>query len=139
MTPLEMMDNWLQTFPLWDCGKLTVDCTDGIPGNAGLFPRGVTEISRRQDVTGRIRSVNRMVFTLLTVRPAGQDNRDNAQWLLALQQWIRQECARGNAPQFGDDAGAQRIWAEQGKLRKATQTGTAHYGVTVTVEFLKYD
>ena len=139
MTALELMESWLKQFPLWDCNSLTMDYTDGRPGCAGLFPQGMTEISRKQDVTGRIRSVNRLVFTLLNVRPVGVDNRENAQWLLALQEWIRQECARGNAPQFGDDAIFQRIWAEQGKLRKATQTGTAHYGVTLTVEFLKYE
>ena len=135
MTPLELMENWLRQFPQWDCGKVYIDSTDGIPGNAGLFPKGLTEVSRKQDVTGRTTSVCRITFDLIFVRAEEQEK--NALWLLELQQWIQQES--GNAPQFGDDAQSQRIWAQQGNLRKAKQTGTVHYGVTLTVEFIKYD
>ena len=137
MTPLEMMENWLRQFPRWENGTVWIDSTDGIPGNTGLFPQGITEVSRKEDVTGRTQSLCRMVFDLVFVRAGEQDGKENAQWLLQLQEWIRQESA--NAPEFGDDARSQRIWAQQGKLRKVYQTGTAHYGVTVTVEFLKYD
>ena len=46
---LETMQAWLQTFPKGE-GVLQLDYADSIPGNTGLCPKGMTEISSREDV-----------------------------------------------------------------------------------------
>ena len=135
MTALEKMKNWLTSFPLWSEKQLPVDNSDGIPEHCGLFCRGVEEISRRQDVLGNTQILSRLRFTLCRTAANSADNTDNANWLLALQAWIRQQSALGLAPVFGDLPHGERIWAENGKLRDASQAGTARYTADITVEF----
>ena len=44
---LDVMKAWLETYPQWE-GTLQFDYADSVPGNAGLYPRGITELSRRE-------------------------------------------------------------------------------------------
>lgn len=138
MTALEKMTAWLQTFPLWKEERLYVDYLDAVPGNAGLYPGGVEELVRREDVLGNVTVHNRLLFVLYRLTPGQQDNRENSAWLLQLQNWVQQQSASGLAPCFGDDPKQERICAQRGKLQAATHTGTGKYAVTITADYVKH-
>lgn len=133
MTELEKVSQWLQTFPEWT-GSLTVDYADAVPGNTGLYPKGMTELSRREDVLGNVRVRCQYAFCL---RRVAAPDIENAQWLLSLQQWVQQQAIRGLAPVFGDEPHEERIRAFDGKLQQRAQVGSEHYTVMLTVEFTK--
>lgn len=137
MTHLEKMHQWLQTFPLWGDQPLTVDHTDPVPGRCGLYAVGQEEISRHQDVVGNVRVRNRCTYILKRVTTGQQNSMENAQWLMALQQWLQEQSYAGLAPVFGDEPAAEQIRGEKGRLQDTRQTGTGVYTVTVTVEFTK--
>lgn len=137
MTVLETMTGWLKTFPLWDGETLYIDCLDGVPGNAGLYPEGLEEVARRTDVLGNVTVENRLHFVLYRVTHGQQDNPRCSAWLLEFQKWVQQQSAAGLTPKFGDVPERERIWAEAGKLKSANQTGTARYTVNLTVQFVK--
>ena len=132
---LEKAVAWLKKCPMWG-ERLTVDYTDGLPGSVGLFPLGVEEISRREDVAGGVSTHCRCVFHLDRVTEGQQDNTENARWLLAFQDWVRQQSLAGLAPVFGHEPAREHIRAEKGRLHKASQTGTAIYRVVLTAEFV---
>lgn len=134
MTVLEKLKNWLQSFPLWE-DTLQIDAVSALPGSSGLFPQGITEISRKTDILGNVTTENKMQFVLYRVAPHQPE--DNSSFLLALQNWIQQQSACGLAPQFGDDATRERVLAEQGKLHAVPQASTGKYGVNLTVEYIK--
>lgn len=132
MTALEKMKSWLQSFPMWE-DTLQIDTVSA--GCCGLFPRGVTEVSRKTDILGNVTAVNKLQFVLYRV--AANLPEENSNWLLALQDWIQQQSACGQAPRFGDDPTREKILAEQGKLHSVPQASTGKYGVTLTVEYIK--
>ena len=132
---LEKMKQWLMSCPLWE-GRLFVDCHDGRPGSAGLYPAGVEQVQRREDVLGNVTAVYRCHFDLLRVTTGQQDNTQNAHWLLEFQNWVHQQCCQGLAPKFGDEPAREQIRAEKGRLKSAPQTGTGIYTVHLTAEFV---
>ena len=134
MTILEELKNWLKSGPLWE-DTLEIDTVSALPGSSGLFPRGITEISRKTDILGNVTTENKMQFVLYRVTPHPPE--DNSRFLLALQEWIQQQSACGLAPRFGDDYSRERIRAEQGKLHAVPQASTGKYGVNITVEYIK--
>ncbi len=138
MTVLEKLRQWLMTFPQWDGNRMEIDYTDGVPGHTGLYPTGLQELRRREDVLGNITADCRYVFSLYRLTHGQQDNEENAQWLLALQDWVQAQSAAGLAPTFGDVPAGERLRAENGRLKSADQTGTAVYAVTLTAEFTKH-
>lgn len=133
---LEKMIAWLKTCPVCE-GTLYVDYTDGVPGSAGLYPAGVEEISRREDVLGNVQVWYKAHFELHRITAGQQDNTENAAWLLQFQDWVRQQCRAGLAPTFGDEPAREHIRAEKGKLKTASQTGTGIYTVQLTAEYTK--
>lgn len=137
MTALEIMKNWLRSFPLWNGQEVYIDYTDGLPEHCGLYCRGLEEISRREDVLGGVETVNRAHFVLYRLGDYGQDNTPHANWLLQLQAWMQQQSAQGLAPVFGDVPQRERIWAQNGRLQNVQQTGTARYTAVITAEFIK--
>ena len=80
---LESLRQFLQGFP--GLGELAVDFTQDGPGNAGLFPVGITEVDRRTDLLGNIQVTYEGLFTLYKRQELGQDG---AQWLLDLECWL---------------------------------------------------
>lgn len=137
MNHLEMLRQWLLTYPNWgESGPLYVDYTDCVPG-AGLFPAGLEELSRQEDVLGNVTVKCRYHFALYRVSAAQEDRAGEAQWLLGFQQWVQQQSVAGLAPQFGDVPGAERLRAQKGKLKEASQTGLATYVVTLIADFTK--
>lgn len=139
MTDLEKVRQWLLGYPEWDAGGLLyIDYTDAVPGNAGLYPNGLEELSRQEDVMGIVRVQNRYHFALYRVVSQQEDNAANAAWLLDFQNWVQRQCAAGLAPTFGDEPARERIRAQKGKLKEVSQTGTGTYVVTLTADFVKY-
>lgn len=131
---LEKMRQWLETFPGWE-GTLQLDYVDAVPDSTGLYPRGLTELSRREDVLGNLTVRCRCDFLLR--RTAGQ-SAENAQWLLDFQSWVMEQDRLGLAPAFGDVPGTQQLRASEGRLDSHKQVGSALYTVQLSVEFTKF-
>ena len=129
MEQIKTLEDLLRTFPLWDAPGLQIDGTEPSPGACGLFPLGMEELSRREDVTGGIRQRLRQQFVLRRVFPRGAKA---AAWLLRLQDWLPRKAQ--NLPGFGSDC---VIRAQKGRLAKTHQAGTDIYEVTLTVEYTK--
>lgn len=134
MKDLEKLKAFLLTYSGWE-DTLFVDYTEATPGNAGLFPAGLEEISRQEDVLGNLQIACRYRFHLYRRTPAQSDGTADAQWLLDFQSWIQQQSAAGLTPQFGDVPSRERLQAEKGALQTASQTGT--YTVTLIADFMK--
>lgn len=134
MTDLEKMRQWLLTCPIWG-DTLQVDITQPAPGNVGLFPQGLEERARREDVLGNVQVDCRYRFTLYRVAPQQDDGVDNAQWLLDFQNWVLEQSAIGIAPQFGDVPYLERIQASKGALKERGQTGI--YTVSLVADFTR--
>lgn len=132
MADLEKLRQWLQTFPKWE-GTLQVEYTEPGPGSTGLFPLGLEERNRREDVLGNLQVACRYRFSLY--RRTGRQQEKNAQWLLEFQNWVQQQSADGLTPHFGDVPQQERMQAEKGALKERTQTGL--YVVTLIADFMK--
>ena len=138
MEVIERVRQWVQTFPQWEAGQLLyIDYTGAVPGNAGLFPLGLEERDRKEDVLGNVTVSCRYQFALYRVASGQEDNAANAAWLLEFQDWVRQQSIQGLAPTFGDEPARERIRAEKGRLKDGSQTGTGIYAVQLTAEFVK--
>lgn len=133
MTELEQIKKWLQTFPQWD-GTIRVDVTQNVPGGMGLYPKGLQELSRREDVVGNLTVRYRWSFCLHRVR-AGE-SQENAQWLMELQKWAAQQCRQGLAPRFGDVPGEERLRICEGSLVRRAEGGSG-YEALLTTDFTK--
>ena len=130
---LETMKAWLETFPAWE-GTLQFDYADAVPGSTGLYPRGITELSRREDVLGNVKVRYSCAFTLRRVAAC---SRENTRWLLQLQNWVAEQDRLGLAPRFGDEPKTERLRAFEGKLDNRQQVGSALYTVQLSAEFTK--
>ena len=131
---LEQMKRWLETFPKWE-GTLQFDYADGVPGGSGLYPRGLQELSRREDVLGNV--TVRCSCTVL-MRRSACPGEDNARWLLEFQHWVMEQDRLGLAPKFGDEPKSERLRAYEGKLDSHTQVGSSLYTVLLRAEFTKF-
>ena len=135
MTALEKMKAWLMTCPCLSQGfTLETDHTAAASGSAGLYPCGLEEISRREDVLGNIKVTNKLHFVLYQVSCGEPD--EQAGRLLALQNWVQQQCLAGLAPHFGDVPGEESVRAEHGKLKSVSPTGTRKHELKLTVQFV---
>jgi len=130
---LEQMKNWLQTFPKWE-DSIQVDFADGAPGNTGLYPRGLTELSHREDVLGNVQVRCRWDFLLRKIAVSGEEN---ARWLLDFQNWVMEQNRLGIAPKFGDEPKTEHIRASDGRLERHAQVGSSLYTVRLQAEFTK--
>lgn len=136
MTDLEKVRQWLLTYPEWE-DTLTVDFVEAAPGNAGLFPTGMEEIERQEDILGNVQVHCRYRFILYRQTSGQADGTANAQWLLDFQNWVQKQCAAGQNPHFGDVPGMERMQAQKGSLKAASQVGTGTYSVTLIADFMK--
>ena len=130
---LDTVINWLRTCPQWE-GALQVDYAEHAPGNTGLYPRGLTELSRREDVLGNVKS--RFSWAFL-IRRAALPGEENARWLMDFQAWVAEQDRLGLAPKFGDEPNTERLRAFDGRLHSRLQTGSGLYTVMLTAEFTK--
>lgn len=133
MTELKILQTWLQTFPLWE-GSLTVDVTEAVPGGMGLYPKGLQELSRREDVLGNLTVRYRWSFSLH--RGQAAQTQENAQWLMELQKWAAQQCRQGLTPRFGDIPAEERLRICEGSLTQRREGGSG-YTALLTADFTK--
>lgn len=141
MTPLETIRKWIATYPGHDIlSDFSVDYTDQIPANGGIFPSGLAEVSRSEDVTGDTLVQNRYNFALYYVfeKAPGDDTGAvvNADWIMDFQEWVQSQSLTGAVPQFGERTMA--IAAQNGTLYSAEAEGTATYMVQLSVDFEKF-
>lgn len=137
MTPIETIKNWIATYPGHNIlSEFSVDYTDQIPANGGIFPAGPTEVSRTQDVTGDTLVQNQYNFGLYYVfeKSPGDDEgaEVNADWIMDFQQWVQDTVP----PKFGDRT--LSVKAQNGSLYEADAEGTATYMVQLSVNFQKF-
>lgn len=119
----EKLKNLLMSYPDWGAEALQIDSTGPESSGCGLFPMGVEEITRREDVTGKTKLQLRQTFLLRRLCPRG---RESSRWVAALQHWLTGKKL---------DAGILR--AEAGRLAKAQFAGNDLYELTLTVEYAK--
>ena len=130
---LDTVKQWLQTFPGWE-DTITIDYMDAVPGSAGLYPKGIKEMNRREDVLGNL--TVRYRYDFLLRRNAGKSE-ENARWLLEFQNWVMEQSRLGQAPQFGDEPKTEHFRAFEGQLQGQSQTGSTMYTVRLSAEFTK--
>lgn len=143
MSDLDKIKAWISTFPGYDIlNKFSVDYTDKIPSNGGIFPSGLVEISRNADILGNVRVNNQYNFGLYYVfaKDPGDDAGAliNADWLMDFQMWVQEQSVGRLAPTFGDEPRSEKIQAQNGVLYAADEEGTATYMVQLSVNFMKY-
>ena len=142
MAALERIRAWIASYPGYDIlGTFQVDYTDRIPANGGIFPSGLVEIRRTEDILGNTTVENQYNFGLYYVflKALGDDAgaQLNASWIMDFQMWVQEQSVRGKAPVFGDDPRSERIQAQNGVLYEADEEGTATYMVQLSVNFTK--
>ena len=142
MTALEKIRGFIRQYPGADIFRdFHVDYTDQIPMNGGVFPSGLTEVSRSRDILGNVTIVNQYNFGLYYVfeKSPGDDAgaAENADWVMDFQEWVQEQSVSGAAPIFGDDPKGETITAQNGVLYGADKEGTAMYMVQLTVTFIK--
>jgi len=144
MTDLEKIREWIATFPDFDIlGQFQVDYTDSIPANGGIFPSGLVEVDREEDIVGNTTVQNQLNFGLYYVfTKSPGDNTGatvNADWVMNFQRWVQSQSITGAAPTFGNiDTDEEQIKAQNGVLYEATDEGTATYMVQLSVNFTNY-
>lgn len=130
------------TYPEMDAlQELRIDYYAAQPENGTVAPSGLTEISRIEDILGKVTVENQYNFGLYCVLTNGAQDDDgvaaNAVWIMGLQQWVQEQSVLHQAPTFGDEAGTERIYAHNGALYAINEDGTATYFLRLTVDFKK--
>lgn len=140
MTNLEKIRAWLATYPDFDIiGTMVVDYTDNLPGGA-IFPAGLLEISRWENILGNVTICNQENFGIYCTLPKspGDDSGAtyNAEWVADFQRWVQEQSARHLAPVFGNTCkGLEIIRAQNGVLYEASDEGYAVYSVQLSIEY----
>ena len=142
MAMLERVREWLETYPgMARLSGFEVDELGTAADCGGLFPQGLTEVERREDILGNVEVLNEYRFSLRCVfgrTPDGGGAEANAQWVLAFQDWVQEQSARGTAAQLGGEGTQQgTARAEKGALSQNSEDGTATYEVALTIKFKK--
>ena len=142
MTALEKIRAWLATYTGFDIlSAFQVDFTDQVPNNGGVYPSGLVEVERRNDIVGNITVTNQYNFGLYYVfeKAPGDDigASINADWIMDFQEWVQAQSVTGRAPVFGDIPRDEKIAAQNGVLYEANEEGIATYMVQLSVQFKK--
>lgn len=134
MTDLQKVSRWVMTYPGWGKDeKLTIAYADAVPNHAGLYPTGVKQIAMHQDLLGNVTARYRYSFVIYRVVGMQTKQEENAQWLIDFQRWVYQQNYSGTVPQLGE--GRTCLRAENGRLYKTSQAGTATFAVDLIAEF----
>ena len=142
MTNIEKIEHWLNNYTGFNIlSKFTVDYTDQIPYNGGIFPSGLAELSRATDILGNTTVVNQLNFALYYIFPKApadaEGAAENAEWIADFQSWVQNQSITGQAPVFGDNPHTEQIKASNGMLYGADSEGTAMYMVQLSVIYTK--
>lgn len=141
-TDLARVRQWIATFPGFDIlGSFSCDYIDRIPACGGVFPAGLVEISRTEDILGNVTVQNQYNFGLYYVleKAPGDDGgaTENADWIMEFQRWVQAQSVQGRAPRFGNTGAREILRAQNGALYEAEDEGTATYLVALSVQFTK--
>lgn len=121
-TYFEQLLQWLARCPALAGIALRVDDLPPAAGTGALFPKGVEQTDRWQNlpfVPGD---------TELTAQTARR--------LLELQAWVAEQSAAGLAPQLGNaDPMQETLTAGAARLEQANDEGSAVYTVTLTAHY----
>ena len=142
-TDLDKIREWIGTYPGHDIlSEFNIDWTDKIPSNGGIFPNGLTEISRTENIIGNVTVINQYNFGLYYLFTKSPEDtvasEENAEWLMDFQHWVQEQSCRHLAPVFGDDPQTEKISAQNGTLYGTDEEGTAMYMVQLSVKFTKH-
>lgn len=140
MTALESIKQWISSYPGHDIlSSFQVDYTDQIPANGGIFPSGLVEVERIEDILGNFTVVNQYNFGLYYVfsKASGDDvgAAMNADWIMDFQEWVQEQSILGSVPRFGDKTTS--VKAQNGVLYETDEEGTATYMVQLSLTFKK--
>ena len=144
MTPVETIKEWLQTFPGWaQMENFNVDFTSNMPGSGGIFPAGLTENGRHEDICGGLTVDNQYNFAVYCVleKPTDDDIQAlvNARFVQDLQMWVQQQSAAGLAPTFGEEPDREQMQAQNGTMYGVDADGTAAmYVIQLSAKFVKH-
>lgn len=119
---------------------LRVEDAGPAPGTGGLWPRGVTVLTRRENLLGGVslRCRAEFLLRLCLPLPPGDDARAvrNAGRLLALQSWVAAKSAAHALPAFGNGLPeGETLRAQDGRLETADAGGTARYTIRLLAEY----
>ena len=119
---------------------LRVEDAGPAPGTGGLWPRGVTVLTRKENLLGGVslRCRAEFLLRLCLPLPPGDDARAvrNAGRLLALQSWVAAKSAAHALPAFGNGLPeGETLRAQDGRLETADVGGTARYTIRLLAEY----
>lgn len=139
-TDLQRLRDWLATYPGYDIlGNWRVDYTDQVAGGGGVYPQGLVEISRSEDILGNVIVRDQYNFGLYVALPKAPGDdvgaEINADWLMDFQRWVQRQSVAGLAPKFGDDPRSETIKANSGALYDTDAEGMAIYMAVLSAEF----
>lgn len=141
-TILETIKTWLATYTGFDIlSQFQVDYTDQIPNNAGIFPSGMTEIGRSEDILGNVTVLNQINFGIYCVfnKATGDDTGAtyNQEWIADFQNWVQEQSAKRLIPQIGDNPRKEIATASNGVLYDATEEGLGTYMIQLSFQYEK--
>lgn len=141
MSDLDKIKNWIATYPDFDIlGQFMVDYTDqAAPGSGGIFPTGLVEIDRREDVLGNVTVTNQYNFAVYCVfAKSPKDDIGasfNADWVMGFQKWVQAQSIQGKVPKLGNTNDKETAKAQNGVLYEQPGEGTAMYAVQLSVQY----
>lgn len=138
ITDLQRMKDFIASYPGFDIlGTFNVDYTDQVPSTGAIFPSGLTEIARREDILGNVTLTNQYNFGLYCVfaKDGDMGAQVNADWVMDFQNWAQEQSARGLAPKFGNTGDKETLKAQNGIMYDQADEGTATYMVQLSVQF----
>ncbi len=141
MSDLEKLKAWLQTYPGADqLADFQVDYTDQLPGSFGVFPAGLVEVARQENILGDVSVQNQYNFALYLVLPKAPGDdvgaAINADWVMDFQRWVQAQSVTHKAPTFGNvNEGEETLSAQNGALYDADEEGLAMYMVSLQAVF----
>ncbi len=118
----------------------TIDFTSKIPNSLGLFPGGLVEIDRRENLLGNVTVTNQYNFALYCLLPFSSQLEEqaarNAGWVIDFQSWVQEQSVLRKAPTFGNYEPEKEVFkAQNGALYQPEKEGTALYVVLLSAEF----
>lgn len=141
MSDLDKLKEWLKTYPGYEhLGAMQVDYTDRLPGCFGVFPAGLVEISRKENLWGEVTVHNQYNFALYLVLPKAPGDdvgaQINADWVMDFQHWVQAQSVTHKAPAFGNmETSRETMSAQNGALYDADEEGLALYMITLQAAF----
>ena len=137
---LEQLREWLEGWPGWDSTpQIAIDGLDLAGGAVSLRPGGASESSFQGDILGggRLSTSYRFWLELRLEKPVGDPGAGlhNAALVLALQDWVNTQNARGRVPQLFE-SGRQSLRAQGAGLQQAGPDGLARYRLELVAEHI---